>query len=103
MARHRCLENPPDAQGIDSDICAQTNLMIAPLAQLIEWAFVQATFTRMPHPDGNLGLDEAIQFLHGPDFMPAESQPAQLVFDNASDFHFPTPRPGAFAENNFAF
>ena len=25
---HRCLENPPDGQGIDSDICAQTDLMI---------------------------------------------------------------------------
>ena len=27
MARHRCLENPPDGQGIDSDICAQTDYM----------------------------------------------------------------------------
>jgi dienelactone hydrolase len=77
--------------------------MIAPLAKLIEWASVRATFTKMPHPDGNLGLDEAIQFLNGPDFMPAESQPAQLVFDNASGFHFPTPRPGAFAKNNLAY
>jgi dienelactone hydrolase len=78
--------------------------MIAPLAKLIEWAFVQHNFRRMPLPEGqNLRLDEAIQFLNGPDFMPAESQPAQLVFDNASGFRFPTPRPGAFAQNNFAF
>ena len=77
--------------------------MIAPLAKLIEWASVQARFTKMPHPDGDLGLDEAIQFLNGTDFMPAESQPAELVFDNASHFHFPTPRPGAFAENNVAY
>jgi dienelactone hydrolase len=76
--------------------------MIAPLAKLIEWAHVQSTFRQMPHPDGDLGLDEAIQFLNGPDFMPAESQPAELVFDNASRFHFPTPRPCAFAENNVA-
>jgi hypothetical protein len=58
--------------------------MIAPLAKLIEWASVQATFRRMPHPEGRLQLDEAIQFLNGPDFMPVESQPAQLVFDDAS-------------------
>jgi len=74
--------------------------MIAALAKLIEWGSVQATFRRMPHPEGRLQLDEAIQFLNGPDFMPVESQPAQLVFDDASRFHFPTPRPGAFAENN---
>ena len=78
--------------------------MIAPLSKLIEWTSVQHSFRRMPHPDGqNLRLDEAIQFLNGPDFMPAESQPAQLVFDNASGFHFPTPRPGAFAENNVVY
>src|SRR5688572_12822064 len=35
MARHRCLENPPDAQGIDSDICAQTDPMI--LIRLKSW------------------------------------------------------------------
>ena len=33
--------------------------MIAPLAKLIEWASVQETFTKMRHPGGNLGLDEA--------------------------------------------
>jgi hypothetical protein len=58
--------------------------MIAALAKLIEWGSVQATFRRMPHPEGRLQLDEAIQFLNGPDFMPVESQPAQLVFDDAS-------------------
>ena len=77
--------------------------MIAPLARWIEWAFVQHSFKRMPHPDGNLGLDDAIQFLNGPDFMPAESQPAQIALDSASDFHFSTPRPGPFAENNVAY
>lgn len=77
--------------------------MIAPLAKLIEWAPVQAIFRRMPHPDGRLQLDEAIQFLNGAGFMPVESQPAQLVFDNASGFQFPMPRPGAFAENNVAY
>jgi len=78
--------------------------MIAPLAKLIEWASVQIMFRQMPHPEGqNLRLDEAIQFLKGPDFIPGESRPAQLVFDNASRFHFPTPRPGAFAENNVVY
>jgi len=77
--------------------------MITPLAKLIEWAHVQVTLAKMPHPDGNLGLDEAIQFLNGPDFMPADSQPAELVFDDAPGFHFPTPRPGVFAENNIVY
>ena len=78
--------------------------MIASLAKLIEWASVQIMFRQMPHPEGqNLRLDEAIQFLKGPDFIPGDSQPAQLVFDNASRFHFPTPRPGAFTENNVVY
>jgi hypothetical protein len=55
----------------------------------------------MPHPDGQyLRLDEAIQFLNGSEFMPPESQPAEVVFDKRSAFHFGTPRPGLFPENN---
>lgn len=31
-----------------------SNAMIAPLAKLIEWAFVQVTFRGIPHPEGRL-------------------------------------------------
>ena len=55
------------------DIVLSPFRMIAPLAKFIEWASVQAVFRRMPHPEGRLQLDEAIQFLNGPDFMPVES------------------------------
>jgi pimeloyl-ACP methyl ester carboxylesterase len=48
-------------------------------------------------------LDAAIQFLNGPDFIPAESQPARLEFTGALEFRFPTPRPGEFAENNVVY
>lgn len=51
----------------------------------------------------DLKLEQAVQFLNGPDFIPAESQPAQLDFipDTAGGrFRFPTPRPCEFAENN---
>jgi hypothetical protein len=55
--------------------------MIARLAKFMDWS--------------------AIQFLKGPDFVPAESQPARLEFTSAREFRFPTPRPSEFAENNF--
>src|SRR5207249_9569848 len=44
VARHRCLENPPDGQGIDSDICAQTDPMI--LIRLRSWK-LKPKFERM--------------------------------------------------------
>jgi len=51
----------------------------------------------------DLKLEQAVQFLNGPDFIPAESQPAQLDFIPGAPegrFRFPTPRPCEFAENN---
>jgi acetyl esterase/lipase len=51
----------------------------------------------------DLKLEQAVQFLNGPDFIPAESQPAQLDFipdTSGGRFRFPTPRPCEFAENN---
>jgi pimeloyl-ACP methyl ester carboxylesterase len=50
--------------------------------------------------DRNPRLDEALQFLNGPDFIPAQSQPVQVEFNGPLDFHFPTPRPSEFPENN---
>jgi dienelactone hydrolase len=58
-------------------------------------------------PDGrNPQLEEALQFLKGPEFIPAQSQPARIEFnpDNSErHFRFPTPRPGEFAENNVVY
>ena len=74
--------------------------MIAPLAKLMDWSSIQAAVLMMPANDLNSKLGEAIQFLKGPDFIPTESQPAQVDFNGALHFTFPTPRPCEFAENN---
>jgi len=74
--------------------------MIAPLAKLLDWSSIQAATLMMPANDLNSKLEEALQFLKGPDFIPAESQPAHIEFDGALRFSFPTPRPCEFAENN---
>ena len=56
--------------------------MIASLAKFIDWLFIQNTCMRMPPIDGRtLRLEEALQFLKGPDFIPAESQPARVEFN----------------------
>src|SRR5262245_8503473 len=47
-----------------------------------------------PHLDEQAG---------SPDFIPAESQPAQVEFNGVLRFAFPTPRPCEFAENNTAY
>jgi hypothetical protein len=48
-------------------------------------------------------LEEAIEFLNGPDFIPAASDPARIEFDGARDFKFPTPRPSKVEENNIVY
>lgn len=74
--------------------------MIAPLAKLMDWSAVQLATLMMPADASMPKLEEAIQFLKGPDFIPSESQPAQLEFNGPFDFRFPTPRPCDFAVNN---
>ncbi len=91
--------------------------MIAPLAKLIDWSAIQTLtmrigikvqFMRRPPADGqspqrDSRLEEALQFLKRPDFIPAESQPARVEFipdKSGLRFRFPTPRPGGFTENN---
>jgi hypothetical protein len=71
--------------------------MIAPLAKFIDWSVLQIGYAMLPQSmwresanERDLKLEQAVQFLNGPDFIPAESEPAQLVF-------FPTPRAVAFA------
>jgi pimeloyl-ACP methyl ester carboxylesterase len=84
--------------------------MIASLAKFIDWSVLQTGYAMLPRSvwretvnERDLKLEQAVQFLNGPDFIPAESQPAQLDFiPDALDgrFRFPTPRPCEFAENN---
>src|SRR3989441_7500438 len=74
--------------------------MIAPMAKLMDWSAVQAATLMMPANDLNSKLEEAIQFLKGPDFIPTDSQPAQVEFNGSLHFRFPTPRPCEFADNN---
>jgi hypothetical protein len=64
--------------------------MIAPLAKLIDWLSIQKNFMRMPPIDERtLRLEEALQFLKSPEFIPAESRPATVEFDpDESGLHF---------------
>jgi dienelactone hydrolase len=78
--------------------------MIASLPKWIDWLSIQKNCRRAPPFDGQtLRLAEAIQFLKGPDFIPAESEPARVEFNLDKpelNFRFRTPRPSSFAENN---
>ena len=81
--------------------------MIAPLAKLLDWSAIQAVSVMMQsdsmqHPR----LEEALEFLEGPEFIPDESQPARLEFEpreSGRHFRFPSPRPGNRAENNIVY
>jgi pimeloyl-ACP methyl ester carboxylesterase len=87
--------------------------VIAPLAKFLDWSAIQIVWGRrlnsvLKHRRDALNprLEEALEFLKGPDFIPAESQPARLEFSSAKSgqhFHFPTPRPSKFAENNVVY
>ena len=77
--------------------------MIAPLAKFIDWYGLQAAstiWTFRERARGNSKLAEAIEFLNGPNFIPAESQRAELEFISKIHFKFPSPQPCEFAENN---
>jgi len=84
--------------------------MIAPLAKFIDRSVLQIGYAMLPQStwreaanERDLKLEQAVQFLNEPDFIPAESQPEQLNFGPAASggrFRFPTPRPCEFAENN---
>ena len=78
--------------------------MIAPLAKFIDWYALQAAsvfiISARKCDRGNTKLAEAVEFLNGPNFIPAESKPAELEFTSNIHFKFPSPRPCEFAENN---
>ena len=77
--------------------------MIAPLAKLIDWYALQFA-AMLPSirkcARGDSKLTEAIEFLNGPNFIPAESKSAELEFKSKICFTFQSPRPCEFAENN---
>ena len=77
--------------------------MIAPLAKFIDQCVLQAFplgISPRKCDQNNTKLTEAIEFLKGPDFIPADSKPAELEFTSDIHFTFPSPRPCDFAENN---
>jgi pimeloyl-ACP methyl ester carboxylesterase len=74
--------------------------MIAPVSKLVDWTAIQAATLAMTGDDLHSALREACEFLNGPDFVPADAQPAHVQFSGDLHFTFPTPRPCEFAENN---
>lgn len=77
--------------------------MIAPLAKFIDWCVLQAlplVISPRKCDKNNTKLTEAIEFLNGPNFIPADSKPAELEFTSDIHFKFPSPKPCEFAENN---
>jgi len=80
--------------------------MIAPLAKFIDWSALQLAYVVAPlrhAPRPKWKLEEALEFLNGPDFIPAASDPARIEFDGPRHFKFPTPRPGKIEENNIVY
>ena len=67
--------------------------MIASLEKLIDWSSVQVMTLMMPAKEYDWRLEEALRFLQGPDFVPTDSQPAQVEFNGPVHFRFPAPRP----------
>ena len=92
-------------------VCYQFNhrdvqAMIAPLAKFIDWSALQMAYVVVPlrhAPKPKWKLAEALEFLNGPDFFPAASDPARIEFDGPRHFKFPTPRPCEVEENNIVY
>ena len=56
----------------------------------MDWAAVQIVAMMKPADEfNNPRLEEALQFLKGPDFIPTDSRPAQVDFNGAFHFRFP--------------
>jgi pimeloyl-ACP methyl ester carboxylesterase len=80
--------------------------MNAPLAKLIDWSVLQMAYAvvglrHVPKPKWK--LEEALEFLNGPDFIPTASDPARIEFDGPRHFKFPSPRPSEHEENNIVY
>src|SRR3954463_14908898 len=79
--------------------------MIAPLAKFIDWLAFQVASPGglRTLPRSRWKLEEALEFLNGPDFIPAASDPAPVEFDGLRHFEFSTPRPSLVKENNIVY
>jgi hypothetical protein len=80
--------------------------MIATLAKFIDWSALQMAYVVAPlrhAPRPKWKLEEAIEFLNGPDFIPAASDSARMEFDGPRNFKFSTPCPCEFEENNIVY
>ncbi len=81
--------------------------MIARLAKFIDWSTLQMAYgvvVELKHaPKPKWKLEEALELLNGPDFIPAASDPARIEFDGPRHFTFPTPRPSQVEENNIVY
>jgi pimeloyl-ACP methyl ester carboxylesterase len=77
--------------------------VIAPLAKSIDWCVIQAATvsdSARKCDKNNTKLTDAIDYLNGPNFIPADSKPAELEFTSDIHFKFASPKPCEFAENN---
>src|ERR1043166_5400418 len=74
--------------------------MIAPLAKCMDWSAVQAMTLMGRAYAASPRLEEAVKFLNGPDFIPAESRLARVEFNGDIQFRFATPRPCESPKNN---
>jgi hypothetical protein len=79
--------------------------MIAPLAKFIDWSALHVAYAiwLRSAPESKWKLEEALEFLNGPDSIPAASDPAQTEFDGPRHLKFSTPRPGRVEENNIVY
>ncbi len=80
--------------------------MIAPLARFMDWSALQMACVVAPVrqvPESKRRLAEALEFLNGPDFFPAASDPARIELGGPRNFRFPTPRPCEDEENNTVY
>ena len=80
--------------------------MIAPLARFIDWSGLQIAYLVAPPrhaPESKWRLAESLEFLNGPNFLPAASDPARIEFDGQTHFTFPSPLAGEDEENNIVY
>ena len=79
--------------------------MFAPLARFLDWSLlnVLTMAMRLPRDDDDMRLEEALEFLNGPDSTPAASNPAQMEFSGPRDFKFSSPLPCEDEENNIVY
>jgi hypothetical protein len=79
--------------------------MIATLAKFIDWSPLQVVFALwlISVSMSEWKLEEALEFLNRPDFIPAASDPARIEFDGPRHFNFSSPRLSEEEENNIAY